>query len=440
MSQAERIEEIEQEGRYSTLAHDVPGFMGGLSRMMVQFAEFTRVGRLFVPAIRVPMAAIHKSMDWTPWGFLRWRLAKSTGRASVTGNLLNRVPALQEANKHFMKVEEGRQLTAVPIEALRLKAIYGTGITTLITALIWSAIDDDDHKAQFYITAQGPRDPEEKRQWRQRGFQPYSIRVRGRDYSYRESPIFAALLPIGALSDAKRYDNGKHWEDMPSRFAATTTMTARAMTDQVALESMAQLLGVMSAGSSGYGGQEEQVLKKALGRVAGSAAFPNFGRELNDILYGPQDSKARSWAAAMFQNVPFVPSLENRPAINALGDVIHEQRGGVGGEIVNSLAYRLATKPVNDPKLHFLAKMDLGKLFTGRRKMDGTLVMDDYPLYREWAIRSGKALREALTDEVISDFEKELKSDKGQALKDFDKFVSAIRKEALDDLLNEKDQ
>lgn len=426
MSGPERLATLREEAKRWTLGSITPGVLGGFTELLLSANRIIPGAGLFLPAVRVPVNAMWQSLDWSPYGFLRAKIANSSQRRteSVSAYLFDR------EGKRYPK--PASLVSDERVIDLRNKAFVGTALLGAAWAAMAAGLDDDDEKATFYITGRGPEDPTKAKDWRARGFQPYSIRIAGQDFNFRESPLYAVFAPIGAWSDAHRY--GKLDDTAQERISAAAAASVRSVGDQAVLKNLIETLGFYAGGENRQGAPGDQLVK-SLSRIGASVIAPNVGREVNQILYGPPNTKEQSWAGNLLANVPFVAGEFRQPAINALGDEIHEQRGGVLGETAGMLTYRISAKPVDDPQLHAVARLGINKLSTTRRTKTGEEVMDDYDLVRKWAKASGKRIREYLAPAKIAELEAARKKDQAKAEEAFDSVVKDIRTEELDRLL-----
>jgi hypothetical protein len=427
ISGAQRLTDLREDAKRWTLASKTEGLLGAMTEISVSMSARIPGFSMLVPAIRVPMNAAYQSLDWTPYGFLRSKVGQWSGGkySSFSTRMLDR-----DGTRKFPR--PAALITDERIADLRIKSIIGSTMLTAFAAAMGSALGDDDDKAWFFITGRGPTDAQQFRDFKARGLMPYTIRLGGVDINYRETPLYAALVPLGALSDAHRY--GKKGEENSERFQAAFAASVQSFGDQAVLKSMQEALAFISGGSTQQG-DPVQVFAKRTAQTGAVILAPNLGRDLNTILYGPDNTKEQSWGGNVLANVPFVPGLFRKPAINALGDEIHEHRGGIGGEFAPNMGYRVATRPVKDPQLHFVSRLGINKLSTSKRTKDGADVMDNYDLVRQWAKISGKGIREYLTPAKMSELDALRKTDPVKAEKIFDKAVKDIRTRELDKLL-----
>lgn len=404
-----------------TNADQTQGVLGLISTKMMEAARDIPGVRYLLPAIRMPINAFSQGLDWSPYAFLRYMTIKQSGNrsSSFTNHLFNRDGAKKSWHMPAQGITEEEKIE------LMTKATLGTA--TMVALFLAAALDwdKDDDEADFYITGRGPTDPQQAKLWRERGYRPFMIRIGGVGVNYQESPAFAPLAVLGATSDANRY--GKPEDTRSDKLAYAITRSMAAFADAAVLRNLNDVL-------SGVTGSQTYNPKQAgqwTSRLAGVAIFPRVGSEINTILWGPQSTKELGWAARALGNVPFIPAITNRPALNWFGEEIHGERGGPMGEVLPLLAHRISPIPLDDDQMEFVAKMGAAPLQTRRRLKNGDQVMEDYDLMRQWAANSGKALRKWLTPEVMARYRRQFAQDRDQAEKDFDEAVREIRNNEL---------
>ncbi len=427
LTEAERSELLGTAVEYAkrwTVANATEGALGGLSNSLLSMVQNIPGLKFLLPAIRMPIGAFSQGLDWSPYGFIRaqaigWNKGRSS---SVTNYLFNRDGARKTWN-----MPAGGVPDEMAVE-LRTKAMIGSTMGIAIAALAAASMDDDEDKAGLFITGRGPENPAANKIWREKGNQPMTIRINGgASIRFQESPAFPILAAIGAWSDSQRYSKPGTMESDKIMYALMRGMGSFA--DAAVLKNLQDVIEIATGGRSTSGGAEKA--GQVTGRLLGVALFPRIGQEVNQILYGPQDTKAGGWAGRLFANIPFTPSLFGKPALNFFGEEIHALRGGPFGEILPMLNHRITAPLTDDPQMLFVARMGGNPLTTTRRFKDGTSVADDYDFVREWQTESGKRLRTYLTPERMARLEALRGRDREEAEKQFDDAMRDIRLSAL---------
>ncbi len=407
-----------------TVANQTEGIMGVLSNSLLSAIRDIPGLQFLLPAVRMPMGAFAQGLDWSPYGFLRERAIRKSGgmSSSVTNYIFNREGTKSGWNLPAGGVSEERAID------LRTKAMIGTSLMTGLLIALMADLEDDEDKAFFYMAGKGPENPAKNKLWRDKGNRPFMVRIGGVALNYQESPAFAPLAVLGAWSDANRY--GKPGDANSDKLAYAFIKSMSSFGEAAVLKNLQDVLGSATGGAYTSESAMDGMLKAA-SRTASVTVFPRLGKEINDILFGQQSTKDQNWAGRIFANVPFVPAINNKPALNWFGEEIHTVRGDAWGEVAPMLAHRISPVLTDDAQMQFVAKMGANPLKTGRLKKDGTEVMDDYELVRDWGTRSGAAVRAWLTPARIAKYEAMRAEDPLAAEADFDQEVREIRERIL---------
>ena len=419
----EYLQDSRENAKRWSLANQTEGIFGEISNLMLAATRKFPGLKFSLPAVRMPIAAFSQTLDWTPYGFLRlYAIDKNSNETeSFTNYLFNSKNEYGNWNKPVGGVPAYRKTD------LMAKATIGSLIMIGLCIKAFLSFDEDEDKADFYITGLGPSDPAENKAWREKGNAPFTFRFNGgTGFRFQESPFYGMLAPIAAWSDAHRY--GKPGEAESDRIAYAMGKTLSGFQEAVVMKNLSDIL----AGGSSYSADGQlRNWSKATSRLASNVLMPRLGGEINTILYGPQDQKALGWGGRALANVPFVPSFNNKPAQDFLGREIHTKREGMLGEIYPALAHRVLAPSLDDPILNFVAKMSPNFLATTRRFKDGTRVMDNYEFVRKWNAAAGVKIREYLTPERMASFERKLAKDKPDAQTEFNVEINKIRTAAL---------
>jgi hypothetical protein len=427
MTAAQRKEMLDgaaEQAKRWTVANATEGALGGLSNSLLNAVREIPGLKFLMPAIRMPIGAFSQGLDWSPYGFVRaqavgWNKGKSS---SFTNFIFNRDGIRKTWNLPAGGVPDERVLD------LRNKAAFGTALMVTLYLLASASKDEDEDKATFYITGKGPEDVNKNKLWREKGNQPFTIRINGK-YSIRfqESPAFPVLAGLGAWSDAQRYSKDGSTDAEKIYYAIMKGMSS--FGDAAVLKNLQDVVEVSTGGQSTGRGVEKAI--NVTTRLGGLVMFPRIGQEVNNILYGPQDMKAGGWGARLFSNVPFMPSLLGKPALNFFGEEIHADRGGPMGEIMPMVNHRVTAPLTDDEQMLFVSRMGANPLTTTRRFKDDTAVKEDFDFMREWQIDSGRRVRQWLTPAVRQRLDNLRTKDQEKGEDQFDKELREIREQSL---------
>lgn len=199
------------------------------------------------------------------------------------------------------------------------------------------------------LTGSGPDDYEKKKQLKETGWRPYSIKI-GKNYiSYANTPISLGLGIMGNMMDWSRYK--KNDEDSNRSFVEATTYSVIALGSylfsQNFLSGMANMFEILSSGSKG---KTESAFRTFAGNTV-SAFFPMSGamKDLSDT-YDDRSRVRRRLEESVIAGLPFI-RYAGKPAINAFGE---EVRTGQLRPVA-----RFANREKDDPAWRVIADQQL---------------------------------------------------------------------------------
>lgn len=210
----------------------------------------------------------------------------------------------------------------MPPEQRRITAtaqIFGLGL--LAAGAAWAT--DDDENENFEVSG-GWRNitPVQSKELRSLGQQPYSIKLGGRWWSYKQTPVAAILAMIGTIRDNKRFDK-KQWDKktIAEKVGYAWLSGVTYIKDIAALSQIAYMFGANAGQTEEISANSiNQLAARTIGRFAGGFV-PSIFKEIEDFMdptmrVPSKDDMLGQWA----KNFPVVGRLQNKPAINFLGD------------------------------------------------------------------------------------------------------------------------
>jgi len=286
-----------------TFNHESEGSLGALTNAISAALDSVSVGgvkplRFIVPFTRIITNVVNNSLDYTPIGAIR--AARGVRGFKAFENNYVTKPAYKELSK-----DERKRLVA--------KAAMGITLAATFQALHQAGI--------IQITGAGPDDEKKKAQLRQSGWQPYSIKIGGKYYSYQYTPLVFNLGFLGNMNDAAEYSE----EDMPTiikRMELAASKMAGQVSDMTWINSASTFLGSLTEPNVK---QQEKGINDALaGMTRGFIPYAGAitqGNQLVQSIWGmPQKQVNGSWQA-LIQDIPIARNMLN-DKINALGDPI----------------------------------------------------------------------------------------------------------------------
>lgn len=186
------------------------------------------------------------------------------------------------------------------------------------------------------MTGKGPSDPELRRAWEAAGNQPYSVRIHGTWYSYRNLEPMGMM--IGAIADTFDVMRFAREDDRDNAAASAVFGVGNALLSKTYMESLAGFFDALA--------NPEQDGKRWVERMAGSMAVPA-GVAATASAIDPWVRAHYTLLDAIERRVPFVS--EKLPYARTLwGDPVPTAEGflpGLSGSIVADILSPIGTKP-----------------------------------------------------------------------------------------------
>lgn len=273
-----------------------------------------------VPFVNTLANVASQAMDFTPIG-----IARGLHGRHLIGR--ERMP--------FTNIEARERLFA---------GIVGTTVAGLVYGLAGQGGDPDN--PFFEVTGEGPSDPTKRNQLRNQGWTPFSIKVGGNYYSYKESPMCMMLAMIGGVRDLEKYSTKYSKEENWARVAYVAATVPQVMSQQGMMSGIETLSGVMS-------GQPNKLRRFAEGVGKGFVPAVGLMRDIGRV-FDPTVVNSKTLAGALLKDVPVIRRELNEPALNAFGEPVRTV--GLGRVPVIS---RIASTRVQDKEIEFIANNGL---------------------------------------------------------------------------------
>lgn len=286
----------------ATFNYEPEGLLGAASRSIASFSRLFPPFKLIVPFTNVVANVANIAIDYTPWGFVRgFRGGSATGLGRKDWDKLTPL------QKEDFRAE------------LMLKAVIGT--TAMFMALALSGGDDDD---EIEITANGTGD------WKKNailsdktGWQPYSVRIGKKWYSYQYSPLIVVLGLIGNFRDTEKY------KDMPEdekleRWAYAMLQTKNVFLDLTFLKGLNTFSQALFSSTSDVDNIQEKVMESVVGSAKGFV-LPNFysqiAKEAQKGYEMPIKEVRRTVFGSALKDIPIARDMYQNK-VNLLGEAI----------------------------------------------------------------------------------------------------------------------
>lgn len=189
LSQKRPIELMEEAHAFAergTFNRAPSGLLGFIAKKVNETTQKVPLLRFVVPFTNVVTNVANETLNYSPVGLAR----AFTEKGTITG------------------LREDTGITENDKKDLMVKAAIGTTATILVYALSGMK-DDEDDEPLLEITADGYGDFPKNKELEESGWQPYSIKMKGRWYSYKYSMLRPLFASVGMLRDSEKYGNKK---------------------------------------------------------------------------------------------------------------------------------------------------------------------------------------------------------------------------------------
>lgn len=278
------IDNAGEAAEIATYNHDPSGVLGLVAHHISQITQNFPMAKAVVPFTRIVANVSNRGLDYTPYGYKRLFFGHSGGEKFGTA------PPVGEAYRTQL-----------------VKATLGTAAMTAAAAL--------DAKGTIQISAQGPSDPNERKQLSNTGWKPYSVKVGDTYYSYQYTPLNIGFAMIGHYRDAVRY-NKLDEKDAQTRLAYGMLKSSTTIMDMSFLSGLSDFMGTVSGATSSTKG-----VGNLMARTASSVVIPNLAKQI-DKLFDPTVYQADTVKEALMRETPIARSATLKPMLNMLGDPI----------------------------------------------------------------------------------------------------------------------
>nr|MBA3354994.1 hypothetical protein [Pyrinomonadaceae bacterium] len=300
---SEIIENSSNFALVATLNDEPKGLLGFVARSVIAARNKFPILIPIVPFVRISANVGNMLLQHSPLALAR---IVSHQRARAYGEIIG-VPT-------NISLEEWQQLRAKVV--LSHMALIG----------LWmlSASESDDDDPSFQVTGSMETvDPNKRRQLEEQGVRRYSLKIGGRYWDYRQSPLAIPLAFIGNWSDSKRYAPDK-WAERTelTRFATALAGAKAVILDQNFLSSVGMLLDRGPQLSKDAGARS---IASFAGRTVGGLV-PSIFKEIDTWANGDV-VKAHEWWEFLQKELPVARwSVGEGPVLNDLGEPIQRPR------------------------------------------------------------------------------------------------------------------
>ncbi len=296
---------------HGTFNHNTEGTLGALTNAISHSLDIevgrVRPLRFFIPFTRIITNVLNTALDFSPVGFIR------AARNQRGFESFERYRYTKGQGVYYEMTKEERQQSIA-------RASLGVGLTAALYALTKMPCGDDNHPC-VEITGPGTGDYKKDAQLKQSGWQPYSIKVGDKYYSYKLTPLFINLSYLGNMNDHDKYNTHADDETLLRKMYLAGWQSAKNMADMTWISSAVSLLSAFNENSGQTIGKkiEATITNSAKGLILPNA-YTQTSQKVEDIWNLPQKDAHGLWDQ-LIQDIPIARNYLN-DKVNALGDPI----------------------------------------------------------------------------------------------------------------------
>lgn len=346
------IEGADEKALTATFNQKPKGLAGQIAGVFDSLGDKNLVIRAMVPFTRVVANVLNEGLNYTPVGGFRAAFSlKQDGMFSE------------------WRTEAGQW-----DKDIAYKAAIGTAVMGAMAVLFGNELGKEDPYIAVY--GAGPADPNLRRQMRDMGWKPFTIKIGGNYYNYLLTPLAIACAWVGVAHDAKR--DGKKDQDYLDYGMSLLGGAFNATMGQSFLSGVSDFFDALTAPDAG------KAMGKYTSRMAGSVLVPNIIRQI-DAMYNPELPEARSFKDQLIAQIPIVKHGLN-PMLNVFGEPIE----------VNATPQARIVTGQKDGTLAFLTRKGISVPSYGRNSMIGNQPMTSEQYY-QFVKLAGPKLKNEIT-------------------------------------------
>jgi hypothetical protein len=215
---ADIIPKSEDYARRLTYNYKPEGALGSIANLVNQATSLIPALKLVIPFTNIVANLANDSLNYSPIGYIR----AATSQGSIGASLFKKV----KGNENFDADQKAEMI---------IKASIGVLSTIALFALTGGDPEDED---TIQITADGFGNYKDNYTLTNTGWQPYSIRVNGKWYSYKYWAVMPMFALIGKVRDSQHYKKEKFDDTYLTKFKSAAGSTVKTFFDNTFLSSI----------------------------------------------------------------------------------------------------------------------------------------------------------------------------------------------------------
>lgn len=181
------------------------------------------------------------------------------------------------------------------------------------------AIAEDDEEPWMDITAAGPKDFEQRRQWLSQGNKPFSVKIGPIHFTYNETNLGFTFAVLGSAMDNYKETGELDWDTVANVFMAAPSVIA----NSTFLRAMKDFMDLTTeTNPESVGRKLKQFSRNWTGGLIPAAGL------LRDIsaAFDPEFRQSDAFVGQVLKDIPILKHYIGLPLRNALGEVV-ERKG-----------------------------------------------------------------------------------------------------------------
>jgi len=337
-----------------------------------------RPGKFIIPFTRIIANVTNMALDYYP--------IVGLSRAAI-GGVGHKGFELTPTTKKFY-----RKYTAEERQKVLIKAMVG--LTAQIGFFLLSEPDDDGESA-VEITANGYGDYQKNYELKETGWQPYSIKIGNKWWTYQYTPLMLALAPIGYFRDMQKYNKEKFEEDT---FIALMGLAhfkgIQVINDMTWASSLNALQDAMKAKEPG---QAQAYFTNLVASTSKSFVYPKIAEQITQVIDAAIENPrkdTKTLFGRMRRDIPIVRNKYN-DMLNAVGQpVIYDPLQMISTEKDDPFWTYLAEKNIT------IGKPNAKEIFYDDITKTERAMTDDE--YYNFVKTSGQEIRRRIEEDVMA--------------------------------------
>lgn len=349
-------------------------------KVKVPFSEKSltvRPGKFIVPFTRIIANVTNMALDYYP--------PIGLSRAAM-GGIGAKGFEVSDLTKKFYRKYTPEERQKVLIKAM-------VGVAAQVGFFLLTQPDDNDESA-IEITTNGYGDFQKNYELKETGWQPYSMKIGGKWFSYQYTPLVLALAPLGYYRDMQKYHKEKFDEEKVIQNVGISYFKGLQVINDMTWASSLNTL--MSAFNAKEPGQAQAYLKNLTTSTAKGFVYPKLAEQITQVVDVLQKNPRRDASDLIGKIMRDMPIARNNynVMLNAIGEpVLYDPIQMISNEKSDPFWEYIISKNANigKPNAKDVFYDDVTKTQRAMTNQE----------YYDFVLKTGKEIKQRILDEVV---------------------------------------